>query len=150
MSSATGAGFAVLNRQRSVKVDTRLLRRRITLLLAALDPLWTSVSVVLVSDQAIRRLNRRFLSEDRPTDVLAFRLGRRLGEIIISAETAAANAPAYGHSIDEEIFYLVIHGLLHLKGMSDQYPAGRRRMMERQNHLFSDVLRQEGRHCEIG
>ncbi len=90
----------------------------------------------LISDDAeLRRLNRRFLGKDRPTDVLSFpapsgwpgeQPGQRpLGEIAISAERAARQARRFGHSLEQEIAILMLHGLLHLKGMDHASDGGR-------------------------
>lgn len=90
----------------------------------------------LVSDDAeLRRLNRRFLGKDRPADVLSFPAPRGwpgqepgprpLGEIAISADRAARQARRFGHSLEEEIAILMLHGLLHLKGMDHSSDGGR-------------------------
>lgn len=98
-----------------------------------------AVSVVFVGDDEIRELNRRFLGEDRATDVLAFDLsedGSRgdphpddlLGEIVVSVETARREASARGVPLDRELALYALHGLLHLLGLDDADPASRRRM----------------------
>lgn len=90
----------------------------------------------LISDDAeLRRLNRRFLGKDRPADVLSFPApdgwpgqepgSRPLGEIAISADRAARQARRFGHSLEEEIAILMLHGLLHLKGMDHDGDGGR-------------------------
>lgn len=94
--------------------------------------------ITLVSDRAMQELNRRFRGTDRPTDVLSFpaeedsRLWKHLpgeetpglGEIIISAETARRQADEEGHSLQEEIKLLIIHGALHLKGFDHESDGG--------------------------
>lgn len=90
---------------------------------------------LITGDRELRRLNRRFLGKDYPTDVLSFpalngpapsRGGERsLGEIAISAERAARQARRFGHTADEEIQILMLHGLLHLMGMDHENDGGR-------------------------
>jgi probable rRNA maturation factor len=79
-----------------------------------------SVSLVLVTDSAIRQLNRRFRSQDKATDVLSFAMEEDtdplLGEIYISIPTAKRNATSAGSSLNEELLQLFCHGLLHLTG----------------------------------
>ncbi|MFQ5989410.1 MAG: rRNA maturation RNase YbeY [Candidatus Methylomirabilales bacterium] len=103
------------------------------------------VSVVLVDDRAIRRLNRLYLNHDRPTDVLAFPQQQGLpspqphllGDVVISVETAARQAKAHGHSLAQELAMLLIHGILHLLGYDDSTPATRRRMWAEQARLLA-------------
>ena len=90
---------------------------------------------LITTDAELRRLNRRFLGKDRPTDVLSFpaprllpgeRAGARpLGEIAISLPRAARQARRFGHSLEDEIGVLMLHGLLHLKGMDHDSDGGR-------------------------
>ena len=80
-----------------------------------------AVDVLVTANAEMKSLNRRFRGKDKATDVLSFAspdsLRRRLvGEIAISAEIAAQNAHALGHSAAEEVKILVLHGILHLRG----------------------------------
>lgn len=90
----------------------------------------TEVDITIVDDEEIHQLNRDYRNVDRPTDVLSFALDEDdedepellegqlhlLGDIIISAETAARQAEEFGHGLEREIVYLAVHGLLHLLG----------------------------------
>jgi len=117
------------------------LRRVVAHVLRAEDvPTSASVTVVLVTDAMIRRLNRRFLDKDRPTDVLAFP-GEppALGEVAISVQRARAQARAIGHPAAVEIALLAAHGTLHLLGYDDRAAADRARMMRRQAALLGEM-----------
>ncbi len=85
------------------------------------------ISLAVVDDQAMHDLNLRFLNHDYPTDVLSFALqadGTHLeGEVIISADTAAATAAELGCTAAAEQLLYIIHGVLHLVGFSDKTPA---------------------------
>ncbi len=87
------------------------------------------VTVVIIDDEGIQGLNRDFLGVDAPTDVLAFSFqeesgpfiaapeaGGYLGDVIISYPRAVAQAEELGHTAEEELHLLVVHGLLHLLG----------------------------------
>ncbi|MDP2341697.1 MAG: rRNA maturation RNase YbeY [Deltaproteobacteria bacterium] len=87
------------------------------------------VAITFVLDREMRALNRRWRRVDRPTDVLSFSamegelvLGddRLLGDLVISTETAARQAKAWGHSVAVEVGVLVCHGLLHLCGLDHE------------------------------
>jgi len=87
-------------------------------------PHLSEASLTLVSDEEIRSLNRKYRKIDSPTDVLSFLMGESnyetnavvLGDIIISVETAIRQAKQYGHSLEREMAFLTIHGMLHLLG----------------------------------
>ena len=96
------------------------------------------VNVVLTSNAEMKSLNRRFRGKDKPTDVLSFPAAQDdknqiAGEIAISAEIAAANAHALGHSPAEEVKILVLHGILHLRGYDHECDNGE--MAKREKHL---------------
>ena len=99
-----------------------------------------TLSIAVVSDRAIRPLNRRYLQHDYATDVLSFLLdsgpGWLDGEIIVSADTAARQAPQYGSSAQDELLLYVIHGALHLVGYDDTTPMARKRMLARQRRYL--------------
>ncbi|MFQ5881462.1 MAG: rRNA maturation RNase YbeY [Candidatus Methylomirabilales bacterium] len=103
------------------------------------------VSVLLVDNHAIRLLNKAYRNHDRPTDVLAFPQQEGLpaphrhllGDVVISVETAARQANEHGHSLDQELALLLIHGILHLLGYDDTTPPARRRMWAKQAQLLA-------------
>lgn len=83
-------------------------------------------SVVVSSDEAVRRANRRFRNQPKTTDVLSFPdvEGSYLGDILISASRAAQQAFEHGHSLEVEIQTLALHGLLHLNGFDHEIDDG--------------------------
>lgn len=124
----------IANRQGRLKVPLDRVRRLARRLLGA-----KALSVAVVTDAEIRRLNRRFLGHDRATDVLSFRLdggpaGKRgfLGEVVVSADTAAREARRRRLPPGEELLRYVAHGILHLLGYDDRKPRDRARMWARQ------------------
>jgi probable rRNA maturation factor len=101
------------------------LRRRGREFLRRLELGGTELSVSLVTDVAIRRLNRAWRGKDRPTDVLSFSVGtlpggapgpKPLGDVVISLDTAARRARAEGLKTADELDRYLAHGLLHLLG----------------------------------
>jgi probable rRNA maturation factor len=96
-----------------------------------------TVNVLLTTSAEMKSLNRRFRGKNKPTDVLSFPpeagvAGKIAGEIAISAEIAARNARALGHSAAEEIRILALHGLLHLRGYDHECDNGQMARRERQ------------------
>jgi probable rRNA maturation factor len=100
------------------------------------------VNVLVTSNDELRELNRRFRAKDQPTDVLSFPAQPGLkpphaGDIAISAEIAANNARALGHTAAEEIKILVLHGILHLCGYDHERDDGR--MARREEKLRREL-----------
>lgn len=91
-----------------------------------------NISLAIVDDFTIHELNRRYLDHDWPTDVLSFVLddsGEHLeGEVVLSADTAAAEAAEFGWPASAEQLLYVIHGTLHLVGYRDKTPEEIRAM----------------------
>jgi probable rRNA maturation factor len=92
------------------------------------------VNVLVTSDTELRRLNRTFRGQDRPTDVLSFPsiMEGQAGDIAISAQTAARAARGLGHSVAEEVKVLLLHGVLHLAGYDHESDAGEMARKEEQ------------------
>jgi probable rRNA maturation factor len=81
------------------------------------------VAVLITGNRRIRSLNRRFRKKNKPADVLSFpRDGG--GDIAISAEVAGENARRLGHTLEEEIKILILHGMLHLAGYDHETDGG--------------------------
>jgi len=77
---------------------------------------------LITTDAELRRMNREFRKKDYATDVLSF--PGVVGEIAVSFDRAAEQAAEMGHSIDEELRILMLHGLLHLAGMDHETDSG--------------------------
>jgi probable rRNA maturation factor len=114
------------------------------------------LSIVLVDDQEIRRLNREYRGIDRSTDVLSFAQQENidpqlvqphsedaafplvLGDVILSIETAQKQAQERRKSFEAELYFLLIHGILHLLGYDHQTDDDAHVMKQ----LEQDVLRE--------
>lgn len=128
-------------------IDRRALISTAQRLLAQVGENNAALSVSFVDDAAIRHLNRQYRAKDRPTDVLSFTLDgdsrvgveRMLGDIVISVETARRQAAEYGAPLQDEVYRLLIHGLLHLKGHDHHEPA-QRRVMRREERRLADSV----------
>lgn len=83
-------------------------------------------SVAVVEDDQVRSSNRAYRKIDRVTDVLAFPDGEGdyLGDIVIAGGRAARQAAEHGHSVEQEVQVLALHGLLHLKGFDHESDSG--------------------------
>jgi len=116
----------LLNQQRRRRVPAARLRRVIRDAGRALR-VSGEVALVLTNDAPVRRLNARYRHQDKPTDVLSFPgPGGEggLGDIVISLDTAARNAPRFGRTLSEELQVLTLHGFLHVLGYDHETDDG--------------------------
>jgi len=85
------------------------------------------VTCLITTDRELRELNLKFRKQDHATDVLSFpaQAGENsLGELAISFDRAAAQASEFGHTVEDELRILMLHGVLHLAGMDHETDSG--------------------------
>lgn len=110
----------------------------------------TEVSLVFVDNESISKLNKAYRDKDRETDVLSFPLLEGeinqdldmdvlLGDIVISLEKAEEQAHEFRHSLSREIFYLYLHGLLHLIGYDHLKEEDKKKMREQEEKILQDL-----------
>jgi probable rRNA maturation factor len=121
-------------------------------ILTAVGEAKSELSVELIGDARIRRLNRKYRKQDRVTDVLAFPIREAilpqgkgpttnmLGDVVISVPTAVRQAREVGRSIDVELATLLIHGVLHLCGYDhERGPREAERMSRREQKILQVI-----------
>lgn len=107
------------------------------------------ISILLVDDLQITEINRTYLHRNRPTDVISFSQiegafspldNRLLGDVVISLETAQRQAEEENTTLQDEIAFLLIHGILHLLGYDHEGSGKRAREMKaREKELMCSV-----------
>jgi probable rRNA maturation factor len=129
----------VINRQRKRPIDCerwQAFTARSLKLAPASD---ADVTVVFVSDRAMREINRQWRGKRGTTDVLSFPAnqdefekvgGLNLGDILISIDQAARQAKEHELSFENEIAQLILHGLLHLSGYDHETDQGEMNRLE--------------------
>ena len=105
------------------------------------------ITVAFVDDARLQSLHRDFMGLDMPTDIMTFPSDESAGdapggELVISVDHAITQPAAWGLSASEEIEFLVVHGLLHLRGWRDDTDEQRERMLGRQHDLIHRWRRQ--------
>jgi len=113
------------------------------------------LSVLITGDRRMRTLNRLYRGMDRTTDVLSFSVSESggiaikagedgppvvLGDVVISAPKAAAQAAEANHSIEREMVLLLIHGILHIAGYDHEQGNAERRKMDKKAGVLMDQL----------
>ncbi len=139
----------ILNRQRSVRVARRPLESFLRRVQGELEFQDAGVTICLVSDAEIARMNETFRKKKGPTDVLSFpivarrrpvalsrnskkgKVGKYMGDIAISPATARRYAKKSGRNLPSELRVLILHGVLHLLGYDHETDRGQMDRVER-------------------
>lgn len=89
----------------------------------------------------MRQLNRTWRGKDKVTDVLSFKLdeGPLKGEILLSYEQAARQAKQMNHSTQDELCFLIVHGVLHLWGYDHEDPKDAKKMFPLQEKILKSL-----------
>ena len=112
-----------------MKLNLSRIKRKINKILKNLACSNAEISILFTSDEHIKELNKTYRKKNRPTDVLAFSqnegdlIGTNtniLGDVVVSTDTAKRQADERSHSVEKEIFILLIHGILHLLGFDHE------------------------------
>lgn len=108
------------------------------------------VGYMFVNDDKILEVNREYLGHDYYTDVITFDYDEDdvvSGDVVISLDTVASNAHLFNKTYEEELYRVIIHGILHLCGINDKGPGEREQMEAAENKalaLRQQLLEQKG------
>ncbi len=108
------------------------------------------VDLLFVDNEAIREMNREYRDKDSATDVLSFPIYEPdeeiddedeilFGDIVISLERAQEQCEEYGHSLEREVMYLLVHGLLHLSGYDHMEEEEKKVMRAQEEKLLAQI-----------
>ena len=128
-------------------IYTHLIEKTFNHLHLSFDPI---ISVSLVDNAFIHEMNRDYRGIDRPTDVISFAFLDNedketifknkepvcLGDIYISVDKAKEQAEEYGHSLERELSFLFVHGLLHLLGYDHMNEEDEKIMFKLQDEIL--------------
>ena len=133
---------------RRITFNESRLERSARAILTALGEPSAELGILFVGDQRMRGLNCRYRGKNRTTDVLAFAMREArtphtarlvpdmLGDVVISVPTACRQAIEAGRSLDEELAWLLIHGILHLCGYDHERSEKEARRMYRRERMI--------------
>jgi probable rRNA maturation factor len=142
MFAPTEIEVEISDNQSHLAADHDLLTGLVSRTLASYGFERASISLALVDDATIRSINARHLGHDWPTDVISFRLSDSddpafAGELVVSAEMAAATARDAEADSRAELALYVVHGLLHLCGLDDQDPETEAEMRRSEERILA-------------
>lgn len=135
------------NRQDEIKLSKELYEKITKIveevLILEKESLNYEVSLSFVDNEEIKELNHIYRNIPKETDVLSFPVGEDfyiptpiLGDIIISVEKALAQSIEYGHSLEREILYLVVHSMFHLLGYNHTEEAEKKVMRSKEKEIM--------------
>jgi probable rRNA maturation factor len=137
----------IVSRVRGRKLPLRRIKRTAEKILAFVDETHNELSLALVDNDAIAKLNKKYRNKHKPTDVLSFPAEsaanggpRLLGDVVISIDKAREQAQAGGWTLAEEIDRLLIHGVLHLLGYDHERSPKEARIMRALEKKISHAL----------
>ena len=139
--------------QSKIKIDPELIENAANRILSALGYTESELSVLIVDDVEMARLNLEYRQIPHTTDVLSFPMlegefgdiaQEMLGDIVISAETAAAISEQTGESLDSILHLLLIHGVLHLLGYDHEAERAEAALMKQKTEEILSILGHSG------
>jgi rRNA maturation RNase YbeY len=95
-----------------------------------------NINYIFCTDERILEVNKQFLDHDYFTDIITFDYSENnsiAGDIFISIDTVKTNAAEFGVSFEQELYRIIIHGILHLCGQDDKTPELRLEMTRKEN-----------------
>jgi probable rRNA maturation factor len=128
----------IVRRSAGAKLPRRRIKEIAGAILTLVGKAEAELSVALIGNAEMRRLNARYRDKDYPTDVLSFPIegpvaseDSLLGDVIISVEKAAQQAKERRRTLEHEMVTLLIHGIVHLLGYDHERSTKDARAMER-------------------
>jgi len=135
----------VNNRTRR-KIDVRLIKKATEKFLKLRGLAGREVSIALVAGAEMSRLNERWRGRKGTTDVLSFEgEGNFLGEIIIDPAQIEKQSRERGNSFENELIFVLVHGLLHLCGLDDPTEKKRLTMIAEGEEIIKKIIKKRKR-----
>jgi len=126
----------------AVPADEPRIRAAVERILTHAKVRSAQVGIAVLTDAAIRQLNKQYLNHDYATDAISFVLERKgghlEGEIAVSAETAQREAARLGWAAADELLLYIVHGALHLVGEDDLTESGAAIMRRREREVLAE------------
>lgn len=132
-------GITIVNKtNRRIKITA--IRSFVKAVLSELGIEKASLSLVFLNPDEIRDYNRRFRNTDLETDVMAFPgEGDYLGDVLVCPVVVEENAKELGTSFEEEMAFVIVHGILHLLGYTDHTPEEKEEMFKLQREILKKI-----------
>ncbi len=130
--------ITINNLQKKKKINLMLLKEKAYILEQYIPANIKEISVNLINDKKIIEVNKKFLNKKSHTDIISFKTDQTI-DILISIDTAKKQAKEFNNSFEKEIFYLIIHGILHFSGYNDYSINSRNKMLKKQDIILKKI-----------
>ncbi len=127
-----------INNLTAVAVDEDFLKEVAKNVLKGEKKKETGVSIVLVGQEKIKKLNKKYRGKNKTTDVLSF--GNGLNEIVICLREVKKNAKRYKSTFKKELGRVLIHGILHLFGYDHEKSESESKKMQEKEEYYGKVI----------
>ncbi len=130
---------------KDIDVDLPKLKKLVKAICTRFKLSKATVSIAIVNDTEIRKVNKQFLNHNCPTDCLSFDLSdpdtnsSKSLELVVNAETAIKEAGLRGHSSEAELALYITHGLLHNLGFDDSAPDQAKKMHDTEDEILQQL-----------
>ena len=143
-------GIRIENNQTKFKINRRKIRSTVSRILKILGCEEKEISVFFTDDKNIKKLNSKYLRKNKPTNVLSFSLRegeygdvnpQMMGDVVISVDRAYKDAGKGNLTLEQEIDFLLIHGILHLVGFNHENTSLEKanEMWKKERELFNKI-----------
>lgn len=102
-----------------------------------------NLSFIFCKDEYLKRINLQYLEQDYYTDVITFNYSTKeeiAGDVFISIDRVKENADRFKVSFNEELFRVIIHGVLHLCGFNDKTEKEIKEIRKQEDHFLSLII----------
>ena len=139
----------IKNRQSSCGISLEKIEQSVKVILDALNCPEGEISILIVDDPQMEKLNSEYLNRYGPTNVIAFPMRegefshlspQLLGDVVISTDTAAKEAQNSGMSMEQRLNELLVHGILHLFGYNHETSEQDARKMEGKSRKLLELI----------
>lgn len=124
------------------ELDQRFADRQIKQLINEEKKETGDISVIFCSDEYLLEMNKTHLNHDYFTDIITFNYVENdliSGDLFISADRIKENAGKFGVTFQEELYRVILHGILHLVGYNDKTDAEKKVMKEKENYYLAKI-----------
>ncbi|MDP3296072.1 MAG: rRNA maturation RNase YbeY [Thermodesulfovibrionia bacterium] len=146
-------GILIKNQQSLKQLNKIRIEKASRKILSLLKHPSTELSILFVDDEKMRQLNADHRGINRTTDVLSFEanipVGRKtlypvLGDVVINVQMAASQAKKSGKNFYDEIYHLLVHGILHLLGYDHEKSKYKSLIMRKKEQEILDAVKKMG------
>jgi probable rRNA maturation factor len=131
-----------INNRTKAKLNKRKIEEAVSIFLKKNKKVKKDVSIAIIGDKKMKKLNKKYRGIDKTTDILSFKGEENfLGELIINYAQIKRQAKKFKNTVDQEFIFILIHGLLHLIGFDDKIEKDREFMIKKGEKFIKENIK---------